>query len=130
MSKELIKSIGISILVVIAIILLITILSYDKIAIGKVIPKIQPYELNEEIKNEIQAEDNQEDTEIVTTYELDASDLKTYERTKKYNKGKKNPFEQESVAVQTGNSTNSNTTATGDEKNSTSTNFYKDEVIK
>lgn len=130
MSKELIKSIGISILVVIAIILLITILSYDKIAIGKVIPTITPYELSEEIKNEIQAEDNEEDTQIVTTYELDASDLKTYERTKKYNKGKKNPFEQESVAVQTGNSTNSNTTATGDEKNSTSTNFYKDEGIK
>lgn len=130
MNKELIKSIGISILVVIAIILIITIISYNKISIGKVIPKIQPYELNEEIKNEIQAEDNQEDTEIVTTYEIDASDLKTYERTKKYNKGKKNPFEQESTAPQTGNTTNGNTTATENENNSTSTNFYKDEGIK
>ena len=38
-NKDLIKNIGISILVIIALILLIMVISYNKISIGKVIPK-------------------------------------------------------------------------------------------
>lgn len=129
-NTDLIKTLGISFLILIAIILVLLIVSYDKISIGKIIPKIESYELNEEIKNELETEEADKNTEIITTYELDASDLKAYEKTNKYNKGKKNPFEQETVSSQTGNNTTSNTTATGNEKNSNSTNFYRDEGIK
>ncbi len=123
--KDIIKSIGLSILVIIAIILVLTIVSYDKISIGKIIPKVESYELNEEIKNELETEESDQNTEIITTYELDASDLKKYEKTKKYNKGKKNPFEQETISeVSQNNSVEENKT------NSSSTNFYKDEGIK
>lgn len=125
MSKDLIKEIGISFLIVIAIILLIVIIFYDKVSIGQVIPKVEEYNMSEEIKNEIYKEINEEETEIITTYKIDASDLKQYEKTKEYNKGKKNPFSVETT--EPGNSTN---TTSSDNENTSSEGFYDDEGIK
>lgn len=125
-NKELIKSIGISILIIIAILLLLTIISYNKISIGKVIPQVESYELNEEIKSELETEEADQNTEIVTTYEIDATDLKNYEKIKKYNKGKQNPFEEDTTSP---NNTVNNT-VTENKTNSSSTNFYRDEGIK
>ena len=54
-------------------------------------PKTENYELSEDVKQEVEGED-EEQTEIITTYVLDAAELKYYERTKEYNKGKRHPF--------------------------------------
>ena len=66
-NKDLIKNIGISILVIIALILLIMVVSYNKIAIGKVIPKVEEYQLDNEIKNELESDETDENSEIITT---------------------------------------------------------------
>ena len=77
-NKDLIKNIGISILVIIALILLIMVISYNKISIGKVITKADEYQLDDEMKKELESEQEDTNAEIITTYELDATDLKQY----------------------------------------------------
>lgn len=136
-NKDLIKNIGISILVIIALILLIMVVSYNKIAIGKVIPKAEEYQLDNEIKNELESDELDENSEIITTYEIDASDLKQYEKTKEYNKGKANPFAEESSSSSSeNNSTSSNessstSSGTSTANNSSSSNgFYDDDGTK
>lgn len=123
-NKDIIKSIGISILVVIAIILILLVVCYDKISISKVIPKVDEYELSEELKNELGYEETEKNEMIITTYELDASDLRKYEKTKEYNKGKKDPFSIDTTEPN-GNSSTENNQAT-----SSNENFYEDEGIK
>lgn len=133
-NKELLKDIGISFLIVIAITLLIMVVFYNKISIGRVIPNTEEYTLSEELKNEIEQENLDENSEIIKTYELDASDLKEYEKTNEYNKGKKNPFSAETSGTTNNTTTNSSST-TNDanetaENTSSSTNFYDDDGTK
>ena len=97
-AKEIIKSVIISILAVIAIILIVIVFSYNKVALGRVVPKTGTYELSEDVREELESED-EEQTEIITTYVLDAAELKYYERTKEYNKGKRHPFAADSTNV-------------------------------
>ena len=125
MNKSIIKEMGMSLLIVIAIILLIIIICYDKVSIGQVVPKIEEYSMSEDIKNEISKEISEEDTEIVTTYKIDASDLKQYEKTKEYNKGKRNPF-----SASTAEPGNSGDNTSSEDNNSSSQGFYDDEGIK
>ena len=113
--KEMIKNIVISILAVVAIILIITIISYNKVSLGRIIPKAEKYELSEEAQKEIESEDIEE-TEIITTYILDAPELKYYEKTKEYNKGKAHPFADDATDPS--------------ETDDNSTNFYKDDGTK
>ena len=132
MDKNLIKDIIISFLIIIAIILLIIVICYDKVSIGKVIPKIEEYKLSDDIKNEIDQESADNQTEIVTTYQIDSSDLKQYEKTKEYNKGKKNPFAAEETSSNNTNTEEEGTSDTNEStsSNSTNTNFYEDEGTK
>ena len=128
MDKNLIKDIIISFLIIIAIILLIIVICYDKVSIGKVIPKIEEYKLSDDIKNEIDQESVDNQTEIVTTYQIDSSDLKQYEKTKEYNKGKRDPFApysstSENEASEENKSSENNT-------NNSSSGFYPNEGIK
>ena len=136
-NKDLIKNIGIIILVIIALILLIMVVSYNKIAIGKVIPKVEEYQLDNEIKNELESDETDENSEIITTYEIDASDLKQYEKTKKYNKGKANPFAEESSSSSSENNSttsdeNSSSSSKSDNNNNSSSSkgFYDDDGTK
>ena len=117
--KEIMKSVIISILAVIAIILLVMVFSYNKVALGRNIPKPEKYELSEDTKIELESED-EEQTEVITTYVLDAAELNYYERTKEYNKGKRHPFEED-----TANATEENNQTGGGE--TPSENFYEDE---
>ena len=129
-NKELIKNVGIGFLVIIAIILLLTIAFYNKISIGRVVPKVESYELSEEIKKELGNENSDENTQIVTTYELDASDLKEYEQTKEYNKGKKNPFATEETSTDTNSAEENSISDVNETTSSTNTNFYEDDGTK
>lgn len=136
--KEMLKDIGISLLIVTAISLGVMIAFYNKVSIGRVIPTVEEYALSEEQQEEINREDTDEEEEIVTTYELEASDLKKYERTKEYNKGKKNPFAVDKTGTSKKTNTNSaksgDNSATDDEdsegNNSSSSNFYEDDGTK
>ena len=118
--KEIIKSVIISILAVIAIILLVIVFSYNKVALGRIVPKPEKYELSEDTKLELESED-EEQTEVITTYILDAAELNYYERTKEYNKGKRHPFAEDTTSTTAGNN---QTSGGGD---SYSGNFYEDE---
>lgn len=126
MSKNIIKEIFISFFIVILILLLTIVIFYNKVSIGRVIPQVEEYTLSEELQEEIEEETIDGETEVVITYELDATDLKKYERTKEYNKGKKNPFAVE-IVENTNNTLENN--IQGNE-NTPSNNFYDDEGIK
>lgn len=129
-NKELIKNIGIEILIIIAIILFLMIICYNKISIGRVIPTVEQYQLSDEIKSELESEQTEENSEIITTYELDASDLKKYEKTKEYNKGKKNPFAAEETSTSNTSTEEKGTSETNESTSSTNTNFYEDDGTK
>lgn len=116
------RDLFISLLIVLFIILVIFIVSYNKLSINKIIPQSEDYLLSEKMQKDIDEDKLEEAEEIVTTYYLDASDLKKYEKTNEYQKGKKNPFALVSEDV-----SNSTTTSGG---SSTSTGFYRDDGTK
>lgn len=117
----------ISIVIVICILAILSVFFYDKVSLSKVIPESEEYTLTKEMEQEIEDESLEEIKEVVTQYYIDASDLKKYEKTKEYNKGKKNPF-----AVEEVNSDNSITNSTSDNNlsNNESENFYEDDGTK
>lgn len=123
---EVIKDLIISVLIIICIIVILSIIFYDKISLSKVIPEAEEYFLTEEMQQEIEDTDLEEAQEVIVNYYIDAKDLKKYEKTNEYNKGKSNPFAAESYdagkPINTVDGTSSN--------NSTNNNFYKDEGIK
>lgn len=123
MLKSIFKEIIIILLLIITIILLLGIMFYDYIPSSKTLPeKAQEYVLAEDVKLELEQDTKNMNTEeIVKTYQLDATDLKYYEKTKEYDKGKVNPFEQySSEATNTvENNTNSVTNNVGSNNNST-----------
>ncbi len=131
-NKKVIGNLFISFLVVIAIVLLTLVFSYDKLSISKVVPKVEAYQLDEEVKKEIEKENKEDEySEIITTYELDASDLKNYEKTKEYNKGKKDPFAPPETKSENNTVDNNTVDSDNDGTNTTpSTNFYKDDGTK
>lgn len=127
---DLIKDLFISILIVICIVLVTSIIFYNKISISKVIPESQEYALPTEMKEDLSESYTEEATEVVTTYYIDSADLKKYEKTKEYDKGKKNPFAVESDSLETGNTANTNNIDSNNSTSSTHKNFYEDDGTK
>ena len=123
---ELIKDLIISILIIICIIVLLSIIFYDKISLSKVVPEAEEYFLTEEMEQEIEDTDLEETQEVIVNYYIDAADLKKYEKTKEYNRGKNNPFAAESYDAGEVTNTIDGTSS----NNSKNNNFYKDEGIK
>lgn len=128
-NMDLIKDLIISILIVACIILVVSVVFYDKISLSKVIPKSEEYTLSNEMQEDLEVGALEESTNVVTTYYIDAADLKKYEKSKEYNKGKKNPFADESE-VTTGNITASGNNMTEEPSSNNSTNFYNDDGTK
>lgn len=106
MLKNILKEIIIIILLLLAIILVLGIFLYDYIPTNKIVPKIETYQVPENIKNEIEENIDENKVQTIVTYEIDESDLKNYEKGKNYNKGKANPFESYSSQSTNGNSQN------------------------
>lgn len=118
MVKSVIREIVIIILLIIAILLVLGILFYDYNPSTKEIPTAVaeytlPKELEEELSETFKATETQN---IVQTYRVDASDLKIYEKSEDYVKGKQNPFSK--ATTQNSNTTDS-TTDNNTESNST-----------
>lgn len=89
---EIIKDLVISILIVACIGIILAIVFYDKIALAKVIPEVDEYVLPSEMQNELKNTDFNSTQKVIVNYYIDASDLKKYEKTNEYVKGKSNPF--------------------------------------
>ena len=133
MNFNLIKELVISILIVMCIVLLVSIIFYNQASFHTVIPEVQEYALSDEMKADLETEMADDDNkEFVITYSIDAADLKKYEKTKEYNKGKKNPFAVETIDAETNviNTGSNNITSDNTDTTSTNTNFYEDRGTK
>lgn len=124
---EIIKDLIISILLIVCIIIILSLIFYDKIALTRVIPEAEEYFLTEEMEQEIEKSNLEETEEVIINYYIDAADLKKYEKSNEYVKGKSNPF-----AVTSDYDGNTNTINNNASSNSNSNNkgFFEDEGIK
>lgn len=111
MAKNVIKEIIIVLLLALAIILILGVLLYRYTSYNKVLPEEVSYTIPENIKQELATSTNPEAEQPILTYEVTASDLKTYERTKEYVQGRRDPFA--SVEDTTTQNATSGNTATG-----------------
>jgi len=95
MIKSIIKESFIMLLLIIAIILVLGIILYDYNPGTQIIPsEVAEYTLPQGMQEELDATIKEaEKQNIIKTYKVDSSDLKEYERTNDYEKGKVNPFE-------------------------------------
>lgn len=123
---EIIKDLFISILFIICIVIILSLVFYDEIAISRIVPDAEEYFLTEEMQQEIEEINLEETEEVIINYHIDNVDLKKYEKNKEYIKGKNNPFA--ITSTYTGNE-NSNNSVPSD-SNNINEGFYEDEGIK
>lgn len=122
-TKNIIKEIIIVLLLILAIILILGILLYEYVPNNKIIPQQVSYTTPENVKEELSTSENVDDSQVIMTYEVTATDLTNYKKTKDYVSGKKNPFESiESQNTTTENTTSGNTVNSGTTANSSTTN--------
>ncbi len=122
-TKNIIKEIIIVLLLILAIILILGILLYEYVPNNKIIPQQVSYTTPENVKEELSTSENVDDSQVIMTYEVTATDLTNYKKTKDYVSGKKNPFESiESQNTTTENMTSGNTVNSGTTGNSSTTN--------
>ncbi len=122
-TKNIIKEIIIVLLLILAIILILGILLYEYVPNNKIIPQQVSYTTPENVKEELSISENVDDSQVIMTYEVTATDLTNYKKTKDYVSGKKNPFESiESQNTTTENTTSGNTVNSGTTGNSSTTN--------
>ena len=113
-------------LLILAIILILGILLYEYVPNNKIIPQQVSYTTHENVKEELSKSENVDDSQVIMTYEVTATDLTNYKKTKDYVSGKKNPFESiNSQNTTTGNTTtgsNGGSESVGSSTGTTSTN--------
>lgn len=121
-TKNIIKEIIIVLLLILAIILILGILLYEYVPNNKIIPQQVSYTTPENVKEELSTSENVDDSQVIMTYEVTATDLTNYKKTKDYVSGKKNPFESiNSQNTTTENTTSGNTINSGTTGNNSST---------
>ena len=126
-TKNIIKEIIIVLLLILAIILILGILLYEYVPNNKIIPQQVSYTTPENVKEELSTSENVDDSQVIMTYEVTATDLTNYKKKKDYVSGKKNPFESiESQNTTTENTTSGNTVNSGTTGNSSTTNTTTD----
>ena len=111
MAKSIIKELIIVLLLCLAIILVLGILLYEYVPISKTIPNQVAYTTPEEVKEELLASDEIDESQVVMTYEVNSDDLNNYKRIQDYKPGKANPFSsyQPQENIENGESGNSTT---------------------
>jgi len=110
MIKKIIKELAIIILLLVAIGLIFCIVFYEYNTVDVIVPKqAEAYELPAETKVELEETlKANESQELIKTYIVDASDLKVYENSNDYEKGKVNPFAKYNDSTNNDNSGNTN----------------------
>lgn len=129
MMKNVIKEIIIFLLFCLATILVFGILLYEYVPISKTIPNTVSYVAPESVKEELASSNSVDETQVIRTYEVDATDLNNYKNIQNYKPGKANPFSSYETVVENveenANSTNttssSSATITGGSTNGTTT---------
>ena len=96
--KNIFTNLIISILSISCIIIILSLIFYDDIAISRTIPQVEQYFLSEEMKKEIEDTNLSEAEEVIINYYIDKSDLKKYKKENEYREiqGKSHPFSQNS----------------------------------
>lgn len=125
MFKSVMKEIVLILLLLMAILLLLGVFLYEYIPTNKVVPKTEQYQVPNSIKQELEQSVNElEEQQTQIVYEIDGTDLKNYEKSKDYQKGKVNPFAQDATGTQntTSNGNNINNGTTTNQTTNTSTN--------
>ena len=118
MTKNIVKEMIIFLLLALAIILILGVLLYKYVPANKIIPDKVSYTTPENVKTELQTDENVDDSEVVVTYQIDSTDLSNYKKIQEYVPGKKNPF----ASVQQYNSTAGSNSNSGTTENSSSNN--------
>ena len=119
MAKAILKELIIVLLLCLAIILVLGILLYEYVPISKTIPNQVAYTTPEEVKEELLASDQIDESQIVMTYEVNSDDLNNYKRIQDYKPGKANPFSSYETPVENENAESANST-TGQTNSGTS----------
>lgn len=129
---ELIKDFAISLAIILAILLILSIVLYDKTSLTKVVPVAEEYKLSDKMNEEMEEQVLEENKDLITTYYLDASDLRRYEKSsEQYRKGKANPFAEESSQAEDYNSNSTNNSSqTKENKTTNSKGFYDNGGLK
>ena len=109
MAKSIVKVIIIVLLLTLAIILILGVQLYRYTAYNKVFPEEVSYTTPEDVRNVLSQVNATDENESAFTYQVTASDLKSYERTKEYVEGRRNSF----ASVENGQSATSGNQATG-----------------
>lgn len=145
MAKSIVKEIIIILLLTLAIILILGVLLYRYTAYNKVLPEEVSYTTPEDVRNVLSQVNSTDENETAFTYQVTASDLKSYERTKEYVEGRRNPFasvengqsatsgNQATGSQTTGGSSTSNTSSNNNSNTNTNTNddrFFPDDGTK
>ena len=149
MAKSIVKEIIIILLLVLAIILILGVLLYRYTAYNKVLPEEVSYKTSEEVRNVLSQINATDTNETAFTYQVTASDLRSYERTKEYVEGRRNPFgpvgteqsatsgNQATGSQTTGGSSSANTNSNSNSNTNTNSNsdtdndrFFKDDGTK
>ena len=123
MIKSIIKEIFIMLLLILAVILVLGIYYYDERPSEKKIPTaVEEYSLPQEMQEELdETLEEQEVQSIIKTYSINADDLKHYERTNDYKKGKPNPFAlYKTQSTESSNSSDGNISSGSDSSGNTS----------
>jgi len=127
---ELIKDFFISLLIIACIGIILIAIYYDKISLGKIIPESEEYMLSSEMQQELDNASLNGAEEIIVNYYINATDLKKYEKTNEYVKGKSNPFAIEDITDINNNSTTGGNSSSNTNENTNSGNFYEDDGTK
>jgi len=140
MAKTIIKELIIVLLLCLAIILLLGIVFYEYVPIGKTLPNPVSYTTPENVKQELADTTGVNEEQIIMTYEVDETDLYNYKRVQDYKPGKANPFssyetstETTEIENQTNNSTNNNNSNNNTTTQNTTTSggkFFQDKGTK
>ena len=92
MAKTVFKEIIIMLLLCLTIIIILGLLLYDYVPMSKVVPEPVSYITPEQVQKELKEAESIDESQVIMTYEVNASDLNNYKNINKYNPGKANPF--------------------------------------
>ena len=111
MAKTIVKEIIIMLLLCLAIILSLGILLYEYVPMTKTIPNPVSYSTPDDVKKELVNSSSIDESQIIMTYEVDATDLNNYTSIQDYKPGKANPFSSyETTATDTATTNGTGTT--------------------
>lgn len=126
MIKSVLEEIIITLLLCLVIMVVLGILLYEYVPISKTIPNPVEYKTSDAVKEQLAEADVLDDSKVIMTYEVNASDLANYKKGQNYQPGKANPFapystEGTQVNSNTNNNSNNNTNNNTNNSNTNTT---------